>query len=572
MFINLCFAAVVVAAAPSDGEILDAYLAHCAPNYSDEHAMLGQKFRSPGYHTKIPDDTWVHTTRGSLEYAVALMARGQDQDIQRAAKVIRKVISLQDQNPKSRTCGIWPWLMEEPLDKMGAPDFNWADFCGAMLAQMLHDYPEKLPEAVKAEMRQSLLLAAQAIKRRSVGPDYTNIALMGGGVCAAAGELLDDKELLDYGRQRLEKLVEHTQKHGSFNEFNSPTYTMVALQEAERTLHLVRDEATRKAAEWLRRKSWQIIADSFHPGTQQWAGPHSRAYADYIHPSTAASLSRQTGVAIKPHDAATNRRAVAYPMFNALPCPDEYREQFVKLTAEDVERRQIFVRRPEPQRAIAGVTWLSAEACLGTVSESTFWTQRRPVIAYWKTAEDPAVVFRVRFLHNGRDFCSMGCRMVQQGPRVLLMLLPQKNQGSWHPHLDRPADGRFLAKDLRLRVELRGNGVECKVGEAGRYELIAGGHRVVVHPAKPPQDVVPYRWEVGKDRDASYIDAVYHAGDEQAFDWKNPPQMLAAVGLELLDRQAAVAAESPKWENDATEAAAWTPAKDVVLRVTRLDR
>jgi hypothetical protein len=81
-----------------------------------------------------------------------------------------------------------------------------------------------------------------------VGADYTNIAIMGGGVCAAAGEMLGEAGLLDYGRRRLQRMVEHTAYHGGFNEYNSPTYTMVALWETERTLHLVRDPAVREAA------------------------------------------------------------------------------------------------------------------------------------------------------------------------------------------------------------------------------------------------------------------------------------------------------------------------------------
>ena len=75
--------------------------------------------------------------------------------------------------------------------------------------------------------------AAQSIFRRNVQPDYTNIAVMGAVVCAAAGEILDAAWLLDYGRRRLAACVAHTEYHGGFNEFNSPTYTVVAVQECQ---------------------------------------------------------------------------------------------------------------------------------------------------------------------------------------------------------------------------------------------------------------------------------------------------------------------------------------------------
>ena len=58
--------------------------------------------------------------------------------------------------------------------------------------------------------------------------------------------------------------------------------------------------ATRAAAESLRRTAWQIIAASFHPATQQWAGPHSRAYSDTITPKLAADLAAQCPADLAP--------------------------------------------------------------------------------------------------------------------------------------------------------------------------------------------------------------------------------------------------------------------------------
>jgi len=232
--------ATLQAAAP-----LDAFLDECADRYSEELQMLGQEFHSPGYHTTVASGTWVHPVLPSLDYALGLLQRNSPGDRQRAEKIIDRAIGLQDTDPASRTYGIWPWLLEEPLEKMSPPDWNWADFCGARLAVMLADHGQSLSEELKQAMRTSFRHAALAIKKRNVGPGYTNIAIMGGGVCAAAGEILGDSELLKYGRQRLQQVAVHAGHHGGFNEYNSPTYTMVALAECERTMHLVRDEATR---------------------------------------------------------------------------------------------------------------------------------------------------------------------------------------------------------------------------------------------------------------------------------------------------------------------------------------
>ena len=79
--------------------------------------MIKECFHSPGYHTTLKGG-YVHPTRSSLTYAVALL----DSDIEeyriRAINVLNKVISLQDKDPGSSTYGIRPWFYEEPLDKM----------------------------------------------------------------------------------------------------------------------------------------------------------------------------------------------------------------------------------------------------------------------------------------------------------------------------------------------------------------------------------------------------------------------------------------------------------------------
>lgn len=475
------FAVSVVCATTQAADPLQAFLDQCADRYSEEQQMLGQEFRSPGYHTTVASGTWVHPVLPSLDYALGLLQRNSPGDGPRAQKIILRVIGLQDADPASRTYGIWPWLLEEPLEKMSPPDWNWADFCGARLAVMLANHGPSLSDALQQAMRTSLRHAALAIKKRDVGPGYTNIAIMGGGVCAAAGEILDEAELMEYGRQRLQRVAEHSAHHGGFNEYNSPTYTMVALAECERTLHLVRDEATRRAAESLRRVAWQTIADSYHPGTGQWAGPHARSYSDYLFPRTAAYLTEQTGTPIPVHPQADQNRVAALPVPWCLPCPDELRDRFRSLPSETCELQRTFVRGTTPERSTIGTSWLTADICLGSVNRGTFWTQCRPLIGSWKTERDPAVVLRLRFLHDGQDFASMGVVTAQAGGQSLAIAYPLRNRGDWHPSLDRPADGRFSAQDFRLRFELVGKGVTLERLDQQRWGLRAGRYQAVVH-------------------------------------------------------------------------------------------
>ena len=284
------------------------YLQVQEANYNPNLHMLGQTWNGPGYHTRIPNGAWVHPTRTALEYAQALLYSDEPSYHARAADVIARVLTLQDVDPTSTTYGIWPWLLEESLAEMAPPDWNWADFCGMRLALILADHAHRLPTAGVQAVRVSLGTRGWSIFRRNVRPGYTNIAIMGAGVTLAAGELLDEPRLRDYGHRRLRRVVEHSQHHGGFNEYNSPTYTVVVLHECENILHLAKDSAARDDAETLRLLAWETIAEHFHPATQQWSGPNSRAYTDRVPANLCEYLSAQIGVKIHPHPASPTPR------------------------------------------------------------------------------------------------------------------------------------------------------------------------------------------------------------------------------------------------------------------------
>jgi hypothetical protein len=521
-------------------------LVHYDETYDPAEHMLREAFRSPGYHTQIETGATVHPTRESLIYALALLQRGNADDSDRAADIIRKVLTLQDVDPSSPTCGVWPWLLEEPLTEMAKPDLNWADFCGAQLVQMLIRHSDQLPTDLTQDMRASLRHAVDAIRRRNVAPGYSNIAILGGGVCAAAGELLGDRDLVIYGRSRLQSVVAHTVKHGGFSEYNSPPYAKVVISECERTLQLVQDLATREAADSLRQTAWQMIAESFHPGTQQWAGPHSRTSRVRLLHGTVDFLARRVQSPMKTHPTMQDGKPRGYAVVQPLPCPELFATKFQRLTQKPYQIQRAFVRARDWKNSRTGTTWFSQEACLGSVNRSTFWTQRKPLIAYWRTEADPAVVFRLRFLHNGKDFASMGVQTSQNGPAALSVLYSVAGRGDWHPSLDRPNDGVFHATDMRMRYELQGRDVRVRDLGDHRFELAAGDCRIVVH-AGPGRfhgrDVV---WEAGEKSDTVFVDGICHRGASESFKFNQPLDISVTAGIELLRRSERHADSTPR--------------------------
>ena len=523
--------------------------------YSPEHSMLGLSWKGPDYHTRVPQGAWVHPTRESLDYALRLLRSGETE---RAAAVVRKVLSLQDTDPTSETYGIWPWLLEESLTEMNPPDWNWADFCGARLAQVLVEYPGDLPEGLAGDARTALGHAAASIFRRNVGPGYTNIAVMGAGVTLAAGELLGEPRFSDYGSRRLRKIVEHTEHHGGFNEYNSPTYTIVTLTECERMLQLVRDTRARADAERLRRAAWQTIAEHYHPGTHQWAGPHSRSYSDRLDAAIAGYLSTRTGVEILPHpnSGVRDRLEGTAP----LPCPDDLVDRFQSPVNEESELRSTFIRRDGDDSTV-GTTWMSEHACLGSVSSDNLWDQRSALLGYWRTEEDPAVVLRLRFLHDGRDFSSACVRNAQGGPRVLSAIGLLTGMGDAHHQLDVPASGSFDAEDFRVRYQLVGEGVAGRELGDGRFELSAGMLRAVIHTSPGHFGQHGLMWEMEISEGWVCLDGVCYSGPRRRFEPAELGEVVVVAGLELLRGNQPPAASGPAVrEKDGMLEATWPVA------------
>lgn len=494
--------------------------------------MLGSELHSPGYHTTLPDGIWSHSTRDALDYAQLLLAAGDADRVSRAHDVIGKILELQDTDPTARTYGIWSWFLEEPLSKMSPPDWNWADFCGARLADMLVDYESLLAKDLAERIRISLGHAAWSIFRRNVQPDYTNISIMGAAVALAAGELLFEPRLIQYGRLRLRRQLEHVQYHGGFQEYNSPTYTVVAVAEIERILRLVRDPEARDLAVKLHVVAWETIASHYHPATGQWAGPHSRAYSDWLQTGTAQFLSARTGAQIPVR---TETGELSQESFdNPLPCPSGLAPLFAASNGDDLEVRSRFLRRDPDSLSTYGVTWLSEHACLGSISSDIMWTQRRVLLGYWRSDEDPAVCLRLRFLHDGRDFSSAVISNAQDTTRILSLVGFVLGRGDFHPSLDCPRDNIFHGADFRMRYQLAGAGASVKQTGECTYELSAGAYRAVVNECAGWFDGAPIRWEMGQEQDTAYVDAVCYAGRERDFDFRTLGTSVIAAGMELL--------------------------------------
>lgn len=503
-------------------------LAPLDAKYDPAEQMLKEPFSSPGYHTVL-NGGFIHSTRSSLNYAVALLDTCDESLRPRAEAILLRVIGLQDQDPASKTYGIWSWFLEEPLDKMSPPDWNWADFCGTALLQVALDHRERLSPAVMAKADAAIRHAANSIRKRNVGPAYTNIAIMGTYVTLVAAELYNLPDLKEYAVGRWRRFYDYTlDNEGSLAEYNSPTYTIVALKELARMRQHVKDPEARRITEEIFRLAWREIAQHFHPPTRQWAGPHSRCYQTLLGQDALALLSRATNGHL---DFGTDKPSLDEVRL-VVPCPAEFEPSFQTLDAPR-QFRQTFVKGDRP---VIGTTYLHPRFALGSVNRGDLWNQRRPLLAYWGSPQSPAYL-RLRFLHDDYDFTAAQFFSMQDEGRVLGGINFAVDGGDRHPSLDRIKNGTIHAKDLRLRFEFGGAAARSGIAEPEPGKTWAsstsGDLRVTVSVPYAKWGTEPARWDAGSDKSASWVDMVLYTGPEKEFKLAELKEAVCAFAVEF---------------------------------------
>ena len=461
--------------------------------YNPEVGLITGHVYNVGYHTALPGLSVAHPYRENAIHALSFLRSESAEDQAFGQALVKRVLEGQETDSLSPWYGIWSWFAEEPLPEMKPADWNWADFVGTTLIIILQEVPHRLTPELRAATEEALGHAAWSVFRRNVTLDYTNIAMMGAAVTLAAGRALNEPRLVAYGRSRLGGLRAHFAKRG-VAEYNSPNYTLLAVNEIERILALPLDADARADAEAIHHLFWSFMAPHFHPATGQWSGPHSRNYTNFLKTTMRMALEERLGfsLAALAEDGAAASSAASSPTEGgaqvlgmddpaisdppAVPCPAELRERFRQLPSCPHDYTHTWTRNAAGEPETVSTTWFDDRTTLGSVSHEIAWYQCQPILAYWLGDASGLGRLRVRVLMNGKDFVSAQLRAVQKGPQVLCSVEFLAKEGTYHPHFDKPADGVFHINDLRLRVEVEGADAKLLVQVETHFPLYPIGH------------------------------------------------------------------------------------------------
>lgn len=334
-------------------------------------------FRMPDdlLYEGAPPGVTVHLVRESSWYALGLLLRDGPGDRARAVRALDAVLDYQFDAPGQPYHGTWyrsPLEPPPPANPLVWQDYdpNWREFIGTTLAIILLEYEARLPAALVARIERALGLAIAGTIERNVPASYTNIALMSAFLLQFGAGRLGEPAWMAKAEELAGAIEARFRRHGTFDEYNSPTYYGIDLYALALWRKYAASPALRAIGAALEADFWRDIAQFYHAGLHNIAGPYDRSYGMDMRRYVACLgmwIWLATGYEGAPFPDLARPLAHAWDFVLALPIallglhmPDDARPHFLAFQGE---RRLERLIPAEPRRS--ATAWLGDQVMLG---------------------------------------------------------------------------------------------------------------------------------------------------------------------------------------------------------------
>jgi hypothetical protein len=413
------------------GELTDVALAWLDRYWDPSTALL---WNMDGSYSELGPPRSMHLVPQSAWYAAGLLARDGPGDDERAARTIEALLECQYHEAGTPWHGTFSRFLETPPPKPGAVlwvdyDPNWRQFVGTAFAFLLQPGAPgtALHRGLRRRMHDAVSLAMQGEPLDRVTASYSNIALMRAWLEVEQGR--------DGAEAFAQSVVDAFDSHGTFEEYNSPTYYGVDLYALALWRSASSSSVLRDAGARIEAALWRDVARWYHPELQNLCGPWSRSYG--MDMTKYVSLLGLWMVPMLGFDRAP------------FPSPDgplDHSHDFsmapmvellrVQVPADTVDALGEFVGAHEVQQTVTtepprrATGWLGDTAmCGGEDGEirANAFGQFHPANAHWQAADGD--VAWLRLVHNGP------ARAVAGAGRLDISCLPHRRRGPQAPRL-----------------------------------------------------------------------------------------------------------------------------------------
>ena len=224
-----------------------------------------------------------HLVRETSWYASGLLFRDGPGDRERAIRALNAVLNEQINEPGERWHGTFYRAPEEPRPLPSAQmwvnyDPNWRSFIGTTFSVILIEFPDRLPKSLIDHMEASIRMALQGeMHEGRLLVTYTNISLMYGFLLDWAGRRFSDPDFEKRAAAWNAEVYRNFKRHGTFDEYNSPTYCGVDLYGLA-LWRLYGSPAMRGWGTEMEAGLWRDLALFYHAGLRNLSGPYDRSY------------------------------------------------------------------------------------------------------------------------------------------------------------------------------------------------------------------------------------------------------------------------------------------------------
>jgi hypothetical protein len=351
-----------------------------------------------------------HLVRETGWYALGLLLRDAAGDRARAIRAFELVLTYQFDTPGQPYHGTWYRSPHEPPPPENPViwrdyDPNWREFIGTTLALALIEYESRLPAELVHRIDLALRRAIDGTIARNVPASYSNIALMTAFLLQFGAQRFGQPAWASAAERLAAEILERFRANQTFDEYNSPTYYgtdlyALALWRSYAGSALLRDGGARIEA-----ALWRDIAQFYHAGMRNVAGPYDRSYGMDMRRYVACLgmwIWLATGYDQAPFPDLNGPLEHGWDFAFApliallgLRMPDEARPHFVSFQGERQVERLIVA---EPRRV--ATAWIGSRVMLGAEdsgSRHRVNTQFHPATIHWLV--DQGAVGWVRLRH-----------------------------------------------------------------------------------------------------------------------------------------------------------------------------
>jgi hypothetical protein len=439
----------------------------------------------------------VHLVRETAWYALGLLLRNADGDIARAVQAVDAVLTYQFDAPGQPYHGTWyrsPHEPPPPANPVIWDDYdpNWREFIGTTLALMLTEYEARLPGDLVRRIDLALRRAIAGTLERNVPASYTNIALMTSFLLQFGAARFDEPGWAAQAERLADEILSRFRVTGAFDEYNSPTYYGIDLYALALWRSYAGSALLRDAGAEIEAALWRDIAQYYHAGMRNIAGPYDRSYGMDLRRYVACLgiwIWLATGYAQAPFPDLTAPLehgwdfAVA-PVFAlvGLRMPEDARPHFLAFQGQrQIER----VIANEPKRV--ATAWIGAALMLGAEDSGSSHRvndQFHPATIHWLIEDGLVGWIRLRHVapvdaRAERNQLAIVCSAPIDGDQEFIFQIaaPQIDLAALQP-------GRWELPGLTVRLETNaGAPIVARAGELAevRYRVSADQGSGAIH-------------------------------------------------------------------------------------------